>query len=67
MADPLPDDMPLDEIDCWSVRTAGALARAGYLTVGEVRRASDRDLLMTVDIGRGRLREIRAVLAGEAT
>lgn len=66
MADPVADNVELVEI--WgrlSVRTAAALQRAGYQTVGQVRAATDDELLRRPNIGRVVLHEVRTVIAGE--
>lgn len=59
-----PDDMLIEGLDI-TVRATNVLVNAGFTTVGEVRAASDRQLLTTMRVPRNVLNEIRAVLRGE--
>ncbi len=53
------------DIDCLPItgRMISALRDRGYLTVGDLRTATDADLLRARGVGRGRLAQIRRYLS----
>lgn len=64
-ADTLKDS---DEIWCMPFRASalGRLHDAGYKTIGDLRRAGDKDLLAIEQVGIKSVQRMRAVLAGDA-
>ena len=61
----LPDDTPLERIHL-STRIRNALKFGGFRTVGEVRTASDAELLSFQDLGQGSVNHIRETLGLKA-
>jgi hypothetical protein len=53
---------PLEELEL-SVATANALAKLGFVTVGDLCRRTESDLLRTKGFGRKQLREVKELLA----
>ena len=60
-APPTADARPLTDV--LEPDLAAALLEGGYATVGQVRDATDEDLLALAKVGTGRLKKIRAELA----
>ena len=61
----LPDDTPLERVHL-STRIRNALKFGGFRTVGEVRTASDAELLSFQDLGHGSVNHIRETLGLKA-
>ena len=61
----LPDDTPLEHVRL-STRIRNALEVGGLKTVGEVRTASDAELLSFQDLGEGSVRHLREALGLKA-
>ena len=61
----LPDDTPLEHVQL-SARIRNALNFGGFKTVGEVRTASDAELLSLQDLGQGSVNHIRETLGLKA-
>ena len=59
----LPDDTPIDHVR-FSTRIRRVLKIAGIITVGDVRKSSDKTLLSLQDLGQGSVTHLRETLGG---
>ena len=55
------DETPIEDLDLWT-RALNALRRGGVLTVGDLGRKTDADLLRLRGFGPGALTAVRAVV-----
>ena len=62
----LPDDTPIEKVR-FSTRVRKAVSAAGWKTVGEIREASDADLLSLQDLGKGSVSYLRETLGLPST
>ena len=62
----LPDDTPIEKVR-FSTRVRKAVTAAGWKTVGEIREASDADLLSLQDLGKGSVSYLRETLGLPST
>lgn len=57
---PMTDETPIDMLEL-TVRSANALKGAEIMTVGEIRKRTDKELLREPNLGKISLREIRSI------
>jgi DNA-directed RNA polymerase alpha subunit len=60
----LPDDTPIDHVR-FSTRIRRVLKTAGIMTVGDVRKTSDKTLLSLQDLGQGSVTHLRETLGSD--